>query len=164
MSVLLPSLLLPHLKFGIPCGGFAGAGVRPRECGGLSGMPNFFVVFVLPLKLFNFMRWICRCCCTTHECEGHSEMPDLLSSLLPSRLKFEMSCPDNVEAILKCQFCCRLCSNPAKFFEFHAVDLQVLVYDPDNVEAILARCKASRAAGRKVEALAHLESGRKQAL
>ena len=40
----------------------------------------------------------------------------------------------------------------------------MLVYDPDNVEAILARCKASRAAGRKVEALAHLESGRKQAL
>ena len=46
----------------------------------------------------------------------------------------------------------------------YSVELQVLVYDPDNVEAILARCKASRAAGRKVEALAHLESGRKQAL
>jgi hypothetical protein len=35
----------------------------------------------------------------------------------------------------------------------------VLAYDPENLEAILARSKASKAAGRKLEALALLESG-----
>jgi len=38
-------------------------------------------------------------------------------------------------------------------------DEQVLAYDPENLEAILARSKASKAAGRKLEALALLESG-----
>jgi hypothetical protein len=40
--------------------------------------------------------------------------------------------------------------------------VQVLVYDPENIEAVLARSKASRAAGRKEEALAYLESGNNQ--
>ncbi len=35
----------------------------------------------------------------------------------------------------------------------------MLAYDPENLEAILARSKASKAAGRKLEALALLESG-----
>jgi hypothetical protein len=35
----------------------------------------------------------------------------------------------------------------------------VLAHDPENLEAILARSKASKAAGRKLEALALLESG-----